>query len=358
MSWTHALRFSLALGLLFPGGSGSGLARGQEENSEASAERDWVTVIYRLRKKTKIIRALDGSTETLKKGATFEAYLPRNLFPEGMSTRDVLERLRPDLGPTKFSQGYEKMLCHEKLADLEAQSKRGRVPVQARFGPGFLDAAVLQRRAFSTVQQIFTETRQKRPPSVTSGDIDGTACDCGRNPTLPALAPFALAENAMELAISQYASSRAVGDAIGWARRTVDDRHAAEAVENARRRKEGKPPITLPAYGGIGCCATYVSRALRNAGLTRTAALALHAKDSGNSLVREGFLNILGDKYPTPQKAPRGAVLVFDGVPDGHIELKSVPAGQDGYISDFESPAAHRGGKLLGIYIKPSADGR
>lgn len=116
-----------------------------------------------------------------------------------------------------------------------------------------------------------------------------------------------------------------------------------------------------------GACFRYVKNALLAGGLVNKYLSEISAKKAGNELKSEGFVNLLEDpqlkqKIKSPYDAPRGAVLVYSGGPHGHIEIKTGPVGEGGFISDYFSESARtgepenqlsgRGRTLIGVYIK------
>jgi len=69
------------------------------------------------------------------------------------------------------------------------------------------------------------------------------------------------------------------------------------------------------------------------------------AKDAGPALTSRGFSKL---NITDPEKAPPGAVIVYSGGKDGHIEMKT---SDGGYVSDFyhKTPSPRQ---VSGIYVK------
>lgn len=111
-----------------------------------------------------------------------------------------------------------------------------------------------------------------------------------------------------------------------------------------------------------GKCAIYVRRGLAHAGLTPNIPMG-HAKEYVANLKKYCFQNMIG-KYPTPESAPAGAVLVYKGINTradknakyGHVEVRT----PIGYVSDYfsDNPRTGKGSvgrnrQLIGVMIKP-----
>lgn len=111
-----------------------------------------------------------------------------------------------------------------------------------------------------------------------------------------------------------------------------------------------------------GKCAVHVRKGLAHAGLIPNIPMG-HAKEYVANLKKHCFQNMIG-RYPTPESAPAGAVLVYKGVNPradknakyGHVEVRT-PLG---YVSDYFSDnprtgkgAVGRNRQLIGVMIKP-----
>lgn len=116
-----------------------------------------------------------------------------------------------------------------------------------------------------------------------------------------------------------------------------------------------------------GYCYRYVKNALLGGNLSDEYLNGISAATSGPALKSEGYVNLLADsewreKIKSPYDAPRGSILVFDGGPYGHIEIKMGDIGEGGFISDYYSESARtgrashglsgRGRTLIGVYVK------
>lgn len=133
------------------------------------------------------------------------------------------------------------------------------------------------------------------------------------------------------------------------------------------RRVIGHKSPTAPTYR----CYMALQIAMHKGGMLSTDRLSAisgpSAKNAGGALKQEGYVNLLEDPHFKSQivgpsgelKLPYGAVLVYGGSQDGHIEMRT----QHGYSSDYvsENNRTHgnvsiRNGyrKLIGVYINPS----
>ena len=132
----------------------------------------------------------------------------------------------------------------------------------------------------------------------------------------------------------------------------------------------GEPGVTLqfarrggrsrcrPVPGRIlmGCCLMYVRMQLDNLGLIPDGMrFGMSARDAGRGLSRVGFRNILntrGNLHEQALDAPIGAVLVYSGGPNGHIERRT--SGGYYFGPTNGSPATgwtHIRRRLTGIYV-------
>jgi hypothetical protein len=111
------------------------------------------------------------------------------------------------------------------------------------------------------------------------------------------------------------------------------------------------------AGGSQGLCYRYVKNGLLSGGLVNTYLAGGSAFMAGPQLQRQGFRNVINSLGGDPRRAPIGAVLVYDGGPHGHIEVRT----PNGFISDYRSSNPRtgngtqgRGRRLIGVYIHPN----
>jgi hypothetical protein len=98
-------------------------------------------------------------------------------------------------------------------------------------------------------------------------------------------------------------------------------------------------PSTKSKGTPIGKCAAYVKMGLAGAGYTDNYISCEHAKDMGSKLSTIGFADVMGNVFGTKQKVqcseiPTGAVIVYTGGNDGHIEIWSGSQFMSDYISN------------------------
>ncbi|MCB9026880.1 MAG: hypothetical protein H6625_11215 [Bdellovibrionaceae bacterium] len=147
----------------------------------------------------------------------------------------------------------------------------------------------------------------------------------------------------LEAAIKSYSSSDQVKNMIHYA---------------MRKKKRAS----------AGVCYMFVKNALLASGLTAKRSGERRAKNAGSSLKAEAYINLMDEpdwknRIKSPYDAPKGAILVYNGGPSGHIEIKTGDIGEGGFVSDYYSPNARtgisknknvgRGRRLIGVYIKP-----
>ena len=105
----------------------------------------------------------------------------------------------------------------------------------------------------------------------------------------------------------------------------------------------------------VGRCLMYAKLALISGGFFSQYPSEFHAKDFGSHLTGAGFTNLMdtpGYKDITPETSPVGAVIVYEGGPSGHIEMK-MPDG--GYGSDHWNDVPikdYLNRTPIGIYVK------
>lgn len=159
------------------------------------------------------------------------------------------------------------------------------------------------------------------------------------------------------------------------------DPKTAKMIAFAKEKKLGPEEYSKTK---LKWCYRYVKNALLHAKLTSKRLEGALARNSGDKLRAEGFINIMEDpkfsgKITSPSQAPKGAILVYEPnpvtrltrtlddkgkksilAPDaGHIEIKTEDVGVDGYVSEYYSKNARTGKglvsedrKLIGIYVK------
>lgn len=152
----------------------------------------------------------------------------------------------------------------------------------------------------------------------------------------------------LKITQSNYSSSASVNKLI------------ERAMELKRERSTGK-------------CYRFVKKALISAGLISKYLEGSRAKGAGQELQQLGFINLLSEfdfkkSIYNPYQAPKGAILVYDGGRSGHIEIKTTPIGEGGFVSDYFNKIARTGEKengieglgrrLMGVYIKPEVSSK
>ena len=135
----------------------------------------------------------------------------------------------------------------------------------------------------------------------------------------------------------------------------IADTQVEQMIKYAMKRK--RPEST-------GYCYRYVKHALDHSGLASGYLTGVSAMHAGRRLKAEGFSNLLDTpewkaKVKDPSLAPKGAILVYSGGPNGHIEIKTGNGREGGYVSDYYSDEprtgfalAGRERKLIGVYVK------
>lgn len=94
-------------------------------------------------------------------------------------------------------------------------------------------------------------------------------------------------------------------------------------------------------------CWRYVKRALVAANAVDSYPDGISAKNAGRELTEHhGFTKL---DISNPADAPVGAILVYGGKGNGHVEFRT----EDGYVSDFKAtrPSPR---PLTGVYVKTS----
>lgn len=130
----------------------------------------------------------------------------------------------------------------------------------------------------------------------------------------------------------------------------------------------------------LGQCYKYVKMAMLNAQLVPFYLDGFSAKYAGDKLENvetrldelkasgevnrsaeaKNFINLMADDSPhkdlikSPYDAPRGSILVYDGGPHGHIEIKVGNAGEGGFVSDYFADSARSGHPDNGLSNKLS----
>lgn len=103
-----------------------------------------------------------------------------------------------------------------------------------------------------------------------------------------------------------------------------------------------------------GQCYRHAKVGLRAAGLVDRYLKGESAKGAGRELEKSCFRNIMG-LVRTPEAAPVGAILVYEGGRHGHLEVRT----EDGFVSDYTSRIPRTGGGAEGrnrvlkaVYVK------
>ncbi len=159
------------------------------------------------------------------------------------------------------------------------------------------------------------------------------------------------------------------------------DKQTVQMIDHAKKNKRDPKEYKNSKFKW---CYRYVKNALLKAGLTSKRLEGALARNAGDKLKAEGFINIMDDphlvgKITDPSQAPKGAILVYEPnpitrlvrsrdddsnrdilAPDaGHIEIKTEDVGKGGFVSDYYSERSRTGKglvsddrKLIGIYVK------
>lgn len=114
----------------------------------------------------------------------------------------------------------------------------------------------------------------------------------------------------------------------------------------------------------IRACYRGVKTALLKSGITDGKYLSgISAKSAGKFLEKAGFVNLLKTEYKekikTPYDCPKGAVIVYSGGRNGHIEICT----GTGFVSDYYSSEPRTGRSMsanrrtvIGVYIKSNSE--
>lgn len=131
---------------------------------------------------------------------------------------------------------------------------------------------------------------------------------------------------------------------------------AARNLEQPPHTKSGKKP-----EGWLGLCATYVKIGLAASGYVKGYMDFGSARDGGPKLKKQKYRNIYTGGDVDLRQVPAGAVFIYSGSSDGHIEIWSGNSVMSDYIANHTRtqtvqsnimPEHGRGRTLTGIWVK------
>lgn len=292
--------------------------------------------------------------------------------PEALRLQDALMEL---IQLKMQEQAFERMGGGTSKAQHEMievrMKKEGEVEKKIKVAPEELRTAIKN-------EGLVVEEDEVVSPR-TASDYDGTETWEAKKQTASGLCLFCHKKTdnvASELEIRVI--NKYIADTYAtYSKGKQTERMIEYAKKNKRNPKEYK-------NSKFKWCYRYVKNALLHAKLTNKRLDGVLARNAGDKLKAEGFINIMENpqlkgKISNPSQAPKGAILVYEPNPitravisadsktkrdilspdAGHIEIKTEDVGKGGFVSDYYSERARTNKdlvsddrKLIGIYVK------
>lgn len=340
-------------------------------------EEQYYNLMLRIKRPLSVRSFLTNRIETLPKNSLISLTVPKSVIgnPEDLSQShliNIIDRVNETNGPESY--GLENEIL---IAEAQNSWRQNNSRFNETLGAARIKNAISRKGLkLEAIEEVVNEGEI----ADTGEETSGVCVNCQDPEIVPVPA------NPIKEAVKDV-----FGNFFGSGESRVLEEQNPQVVTNimdasklgytASRGKRSVHVRAPPRVAGrsIGACYNGVKRLLLKAGIIKKKEQLPSgpAKLAGNDLKPFGFVNILTDpkykKYKdaikSPQDAPRGSILVYEGYgrrlkrdrgyPYGHVEVRT----ETGFISDFYSETPRTGStfignsrRLIGIYILPKPD--